>query len=182
VQLLPALGDALLYDRTAILRGEAWRFVTGHWVHYSWAHLWGNAAVIAVAGCWAERRGSSGVVRLLAFASLAIGGALWVFEPGILQFAGASGLAVALTVYAAARAWQDGGRSRWAGGVVLAGVAAKLLAESAGWQWRDASADGFVLVSMSHGAGAAVALLFAVVTGRRSAAGGDEADYGSAAL
>lgn len=167
VQALPGLGDALLFDRDAIRQGEVWRLVTANAVHYSWAHLWGNVAVLAVAGVWAESRAPRTFAGVLGLASLAVGGAVWTFEPGILQFAGASGVAVAVLVCAAACAWRDGGRRRWVALAVLAGVAAKLVAEFAGWHWRDTAAEGFAVVASSHAAGAAVGALLAVLFGMR---------------
>jgi len=48
--LVPTTHSALLYDRTAILRGEWWRLWTGHWVHFSFSHLAWNLAVLLGAG------------------------------------------------------------------------------------------------------------------------------------
>lgn len=159
VQALPGLGDALLFDRDAIRQGEVWRLVTANAVHYSWAHLWGNVAVLAVAGVWAESRAPRTLAGVLGLASLGVGGAVWTFEPGILQFAGASGVAVAVAAHAAGCAWRDGGRARWVAAAVLAGLVAKLIADCAGWHWRDTAADGFVVVATSHLAGALMGAL-----------------------
>lgn len=164
VQAIPGLGEGLLFDRDAIRQGEFWRVVTAHAVHYSWTHLWGNLAVLAVAGLWVEPRGSRALTGVLVAASVAVGGAVWMFEPGIVEFAGASGVTVAVIVYAAGCAWRDGGRARWVAFAVLLGVAAKLVAESNGWRWRDPTADGFVVVASSHMAGAVIGALSVVAS------------------
>ena len=46
VYLLPGVGEALVYDRSAILTGELWRLVTGHWVHFSASHLFYDVTVL----------------------------------------------------------------------------------------------------------------------------------------
>ena len=55
---LPALGligfssimIELQYDRTAILQGEIWRLITGHWTHFPGDHLLWCVLVFAVMG------------------------------------------------------------------------------------------------------------------------------------
>lgn len=173
VQAVPVLGDALLFDRDAIRQGEVWRLVTAHAVHYSWTHLGSNLAVLAVAGTWAESRGALALAGVLASASLVVGAAVWMFEPALRQFAGASGVAVAVVVCAAGCAWRDGGRARWVALAVMAGVAAKLVAESGGWHWRDTTADGFVVVATSHAAGAMAGAFSVLVRARRRRHGSD---------
>lgn len=161
---VPGIAEVFLFDRDAIRHGEFWRLVTAHAVHYSWTHLWSNVAVLAVAGLWVEPRGSRALAGVLVAASVAVGGAVWMFEPGIVEFAGASGVAVAVTVYAAGCACRDAGRARWVACAILLGVAAKLFAEGAGWHWRDTAEDGFVVVVTSHAAGAAVGALCVLVS------------------
>lgn len=164
LQAVPGIAEVFLFDREAIGQGELWRLVTAHAVHYSWTHLWGNVAVLAVAGLWVEPRGPRALTGVLVAASVAVGGAVWMFEPGIVEFAGASGVTVAVIVYAAGCAWRDGGRARWVGFAILLGVAAKLVAESHGWYWRDPTADGFVVVASSHTAGAVIGVLSVVAS------------------
>jgi rhomboid family GlyGly-CTERM serine protease len=52
--LVPAGQHWLLLDRTGVAQGELWRLWTGHWVHFSSAHLAWNVAVLLAAGTWLE--------------------------------------------------------------------------------------------------------------------------------
>lgn len=154
-QWIPAVADALIYDRIAVTRGEAWRIVTGHLVHYSTSHLLANLAVLIPAAWLVETRHRGDVGVLLATAAVAIGGMLFVAEPGILQFGGASGIALAFLVYVGLCGLHGSPRWRVVCSVLLVGVMAKFFAELAGWQWRDWHQDGFVPVVSSHVVGAA---------------------------
>jgi hypothetical protein len=53
--LMPSLGEALQYDRAAMLDGQWWRAVTGHMVHWSGEHLFWDVAMFVVLGWVLER-------------------------------------------------------------------------------------------------------------------------------
>jgi len=150
---MPGVAALLVYDRAAILHGEAWRIVTGHAVHFSTAHLLANASVVAAAGWWVESRTRQDLAGLIAGAAVVIGIALLVGEPGVHEFGGASGIALALTVFAGLRGFDEGGRIRHVGAAVITLVGAKLVAEFAGWHVHDWRSDGFVTITLSHAVG-----------------------------
>jgi len=154
-QWVPCVAQWLLYDRAAIVSGEWWRVATGHVVHFSPAHLVANVAVVAPAGWLVESRTRSDATILLAGGAAAIGVTLFLGEPALPEFGGASGIAFALLTYACLRGLHDGARSRALCAVVLALATAKLVAECVGWQVHDWQADGFVPITLSHVAGAA---------------------------
>jgi len=155
-QWMPGVAALLVYDRAAILHGEAWRVVSGHAVHFSMAHLLANAAVVMAAGWWVESRSRMDAAVLICGAALVIGIVLLVGEPGIHAFGGASGIALALAVFAGLRGFAEGGRMRAAGAAVVTLIGAKLVAEYGGWQVHDWRSAGFVTLASSHVIGAAL--------------------------
>ena len=100
--LLHAAGESVFfleYDRSALAAGELWRWVTGHWIHWSFDHfLWCLVAFTAL-GCICESISRKGFLATLALASLFIPAISWVFEPGMHTYRGLSGLASALYVF-----------------------------------------------------------------------------------
>jgi len=98
----PGSFNTLVYDRAQILRGQWWRLVTGHWVHFTGSHLFWNLAVLLPAGVWLERRNPCALRWTIIISPLAISLVLLVFEPSLSIYAGisgvASGILVALTV------------------------------------------------------------------------------------
>jgi rhomboid family GlyGly-CTERM serine protease len=154
--------ELLVYDRAAILQGQWWRLATGHWVHFSHAHLLCNVLVIAAAGSLIEMTRRGDFALLCALAILPAGPALLLAEPGLVQFGGASGVACALVVYAALSGLTTPGRWRVVCALLLGAVGLKLLVEwGAGWSLSAGVGQrDFVPVPLSHlvGAGAAFGL------------------------
>lgn len=155
-QWLPGAAELLSYDREAVARGELWRLVTGHLVHYSWGHLTNSVLVLLPAAWLIESRRGSDLLFLALSAAGCVGMALVLTEPDIAEYRGASAIGLALLVYAALGGLHGDRRWRRVCQVLLAAVIAKLLAETTGWQWRDWQAGaGFVPVASSHAVGAA---------------------------
>jgi rhomboid family GlyGly-CTERM serine protease len=160
-QWLPGTADLLVYDRAAVLAGELWRMVTAQLVHFSIAHLLNNLAVLVPAVWYVETRDRRDAGPLFIWAASAIGVALLVGEPRILQFGGASGISLAFIVYACMRGLQESARWRTVCMVLLAIVAAKFAADANGWLVHDWQADaGFVPVMLSHIVGVATGAVF----------------------
>jgi rhomboid family GlyGly-CTERM serine protease len=154
---LPGAADALVYDRSAVATGELWRLLTAHWVHFSGSHLLSNLAVLVATGWLIEARDRGDSLRLFAVAALSIGIVLFVAQPELRIFGGASGVAYAFVTYLALCGLRDAGRRRWLCAVLLAVAGAKLLAEQV-WGWNLVARDpdaGFVAVPLSHVAGIA---------------------------
>lgn len=155
-QWLPGAAEWAAYQREGVLQGELWRIVTGHFVHFSAAHLANNLVVLLPAAWLVETRHRADFAPLLLGSAISIGLAVLIGEPGIADYRGASGVALAFLVYACLSGLQERGRWRDVCIAVLAIVVAKCVAEGAGWQLREWQAnEGFVPLAVSHFAGAA---------------------------
>jgi rhomboid family GlyGly-CTERM serine protease len=88
------------YDRTAILRGEVWRLVTGHLTHWSPDHLLWDVVAFVTLGFVCERRHAFYGTVLLASA-LSVSLVLWIVCPEVTAYRGLSAVASALWFWAA---------------------------------------------------------------------------------
>jgi rhomboid family GlyGly-CTERM serine protease len=177
---LPGAAGVLIYDRTAVATGELWRLLTAHWVHFSGGHLLSNLAVLVATGWLIEARDRGDSLRLFAVAALSIGIVLFVAQPELRIFGGASGVAYAFVTYLALCGLRDTGRWRWLCAALLAVAGAKLLAEQVwGWSLVASGPDAaFVTVPLSHAAGIAAGTglwLWRLVPGHRLPRGADSA-------
>ena len=85
--------QALEYRRTAVLRGELWRLVTGEVVHLGWVHLARDLAGLFL--IWAlvgDSLDDCSWLWVLGTSGLAVGLGLLVFSPEIYWYVGISGV------------------------------------------------------------------------------------------
>ncbi len=85
--------EALKYDRLAILDGEYWRLITGHFAHLSNSHLLLNLAGLVLSWLLVGRNYSSSewlVVLLLSIVAISSG--FWFLEENLLWYVGLSGV------------------------------------------------------------------------------------------
>src|SRR5688572_1284240 len=76
---------ALWYSRTGLLTGEVWRLMTGHLVHFSFAHLAGNLLAFAALAMLIElQQGGRLLGMLLLFLSVLASVAMLLFAPELL--------------------------------------------------------------------------------------------------
>ncbi|MGM3275770.1 rhombosortase [Ralstonia sp. 24A2] len=146
--------DALRYDRAAILNGEVWRLVSGHFVHLTWVHCLLNVGgLVALA---AILPASLCVWRCCVVLATLIGLILFAALPGLQFYAGFSGINYGLAVLALLP------RAR---GEAIAAVVLAALVGRAVWQWfggvnMDAVAWlGAPPLAAAHLAGLAVGVL-----------------------
>lgn len=158
---VPGAADFLIYDRPALVRGELWRLLTAHLVHYSAAHLLSNLLVLVFAAWLLETRYRSAWLPVVALSGIAIGIGVFVFEPDIVRYAGASGVSFALLISVVLRGLAENPRWRLVCTIVLGIICLKLAAEILfGWQLVDWKQEaGFVTVTLSHAIGAGTGLL-----------------------
>ena len=96
VWLLPDAGAGLAYDRHAIAAGELWRLLTGHFVHWSPAHLAWDVGTFLVLGAACEARSRQRFLACLAGSAIAIPAVVWFWLPELQRCAGLSGIDSAL--------------------------------------------------------------------------------------
>jgi len=156
----PGATDLFIYDRAALARGEWWRLLTGHLTHFSGTHLLNNLVVLAPAAWLVETRCRSDAATLFVLAALGISIALWINDPRLVQFAGASGIAIAFLVYAVLRGLHERGPWRVVCAILLLITGTKLVAEGClEWRFSDwQTTSGFVPVWLSHVIGASSGL------------------------
>jgi rhomboid family GlyGly-CTERM serine protease len=163
----PTLTSLLQFDRAAIARGELWRLVTGHWAHWSFSHLaWDLAAFVAL-GVACVRRRPQATAWTLAIGSLAIGAAVWFWQPQLSTYRGMSGLDAALFALLAVDLLMGTTLHavRAACAAVLLCFLAKLDFELMSGRsfFVDSAAADFVPVPLAHAVGAAVGGVAALV-------------------
>jgi rhomboid family GlyGly-CTERM serine protease len=110
------------YERAAVLHGEIWRLVTGHFVHLGWSHTLLNLAGLVLVWmlCASGLRGWRGAGALLASIATIDAGFL-LLEPQLQWYVGFSGVLhglFAAGVVAAVRARESGA---WILAALLAG-------------------------------------------------------------
>ncbi len=85
--------ELLRYDRAAIAAGEAWRLLSGHFVHLGVPHLLMNAAGLGLV--WFLYGREFGAVRWIWIVILTVAGissGFWVLDPQLNWYVGLSGL------------------------------------------------------------------------------------------
>lgn len=157
------------------IAGEPWRAWTAAFVHLSPRHLGANLAATALLAVIGWRLGLPARAALawcLAWPLTHAG--LWAM-PALRHYGGLSGvLHAAVAIVGVSLAWRGPGRWRWAGALLLAGLAAKVLLET---PWRAAVQVSphwdIPIAPIAHLTGAVAGALCAVVVdawaGRRDA-------------
>ena len=157
---LPGLSAVLIYDRSAILAGELWRLITGHWVHFSASHLLCDVVVLGVSGWLIEARGYRFFPALCGVAALSISLAMLAALPDLAQYGGLSGVAMASTVYLALHGRREASPWRWICVGILALGIGKLSYDviGGGFSLMELGDETVFNVPMSHFVGAAAGL------------------------
>jgi rhomboid family GlyGly-CTERM serine protease len=147
--LLPGGFEHLAWDRQAIASGEAWRVLTGQFVHLGPTHAFLNlAGLAAVAWLFRDDFTGAGWAGALGASLAGVAVGLQWLSPGVEWYAGLSGAVHGLFA-AGAVAWIRGGRQAgWIAALVLAGklVAEGLLGPSDASTWL----TGGPVLAVSH--------------------------------
>jgi len=94
-----ALSSLFVYDREAIFRGELWRLITSHFVHFGDMHLIYNLIVFGIAG-WIIEYKQYRYFKLLCFVmACSISTTLIFFKPNMIYYGGLSGIACGSIIY-----------------------------------------------------------------------------------
>jgi rhomboid family GlyGly-CTERM serine protease len=166
VFLFQGFADLLVYDRTAIASGQAWRLVTGNLVHFSNQHFFYNGLTFLVMGCLVERRRYPQLALLCISSASLIGLALYFLAPAISVYGGLSGVDCALVIYLGLNG--IGKRERWpflyAGILSLTLLKISLEYAWGGYLFVDAPEHGFVPVPLAHVVGSVTAVAVCALT------------------
>jgi rhomboid family GlyGly-CTERM serine protease len=107
------VADGLAWEHTEILHGELWRLWSGHLVHFSFSHAGADALVLVAMGVVTEPlTGSRRFALVLGGGAVLISLGLLALAPGLVEYRGASGLAVLAAVLGGVLAWQRYPESR----------------------------------------------------------------------
>jgi len=93
------LASLFVYDRMAILRGELWRLVTSHLVHFNDIHLIYNLIAFCVIGWIIESKGYRYFKLLSLLMACSISVVMIVIKPGMSYFGGLSGIVCGAITY-----------------------------------------------------------------------------------
>ncbi len=166
-KVFPDISAQMIYSRSAIARGEIWRLLSCHFVHYNNAHLIYNLLAFGVAGVIIERKGYPGTLALLLVSAFSISAALFLFQPKIAVYAGLSGLACSYVVYLALFGLMASGPWRTLCLLVMILIFGKILMEfTSGGSLLPYWSEGSIkIVPLSHliGALTAVFVFIAVI-------------------
>ena len=145
-----SLGGFAQYDRAAILRGELWRLVTGHFSHWSASHLGYDLFAFVILGAICERRERRLFAAMVVATALTVSLFLLAFRPDVETYRGLSAIDSALWMGAVF----DVGERRLLLAVALASLfLAKVMIES-----RSGAlfVDGMTVLPVVHLLGAGV--------------------------
>jgi rhomboid family GlyGly-CTERM serine protease len=146
---------ALRFDRDAVADGEAWRLLTGHFVHLGAQHLLADGAgLVLLWALFARSLPPREWAWVLGASLVAVDAGLWWLTPGIAWFAGISGLLHG--------AWAAGAAAGTARREPVAVVLLLVLVAKLAWEDLHGTSlvtEGFPVVTTSHLHGAAGALL-----------------------
>jgi rhomboid family GlyGly-CTERM serine protease len=84
--------ELLVLDRQAIVDGELWRLITGHWVHSDGEHLAWNVAGLLVLGWLFEPLLRTRLLAVLLAGTVGVDLAVWYALPDLERYCGLSGL------------------------------------------------------------------------------------------
>ena len=123
----PAVGSALIYERAPILHGQVWRAWTGHMVHFGLSHFFWDLAIFLPVGCWLEILWPAKTRWFYLASPWIISATMLAFDPGLLRYAGISGVATgALVLLAGLHLRQRKSEPAWFWIAVLALVGVKI--------------------------------------------------------
>lgn len=152
IQCLPAVGEALQWQRSAALPASVATTLTGHFTHWSWDHfLWDIAAFIGL-GFAAIRIVPGRLMACLLLSAIAIPIEIALFQPQFETYRGLSGIDSALFGLLIAGLWHRGGNPRLLASLGLLGFLGKSLFEltTGDTLFVERTANDFVPVGSAH--------------------------------
>lgn len=151
------LASWLQYDRVAVDGGQLWRLLTCQFTHWSWDHLFWDAAALVFLGWVLEREERRSLLVCLGLSAVLIPAVVHFGLPELATYRGLSGIDSALFVLLAVtllrKCYADGDRLwTWACVAMLVGFTAKIGFEliSGGTLFVDSEAAQMLPVPLVH--------------------------------
>ncbi|MCC6220584.1 MAG: rhombosortase, partial [Deltaproteobacteria bacterium] len=126
----PETALVFIYSRDAALKGEAWRLLSSHLVHFSNSHLVCNLLAFGAIGAIMEARSHWRFLALSLLSATSIGTALIIFEPTMSYYGGLSGVICSLIFYITLCETQESGSTKTMAKVFLAVLSVKIAFET----------------------------------------------------
>jgi rhomboid family GlyGly-CTERM serine protease len=98
VMPLDSLATWLEYDRAAVDGGQLWRLLTCQLTHWSWDHLFWDAAALLLLGWVLEREDRRSMLVCLSLSAVLIPALVHFGQPGLATYRGLSGIDSAVFV------------------------------------------------------------------------------------
>ena len=98
IQAVPALGPIFEYNRGAILNGEFWRLITGHFPHVTFEQFFWDVLLFAAAAGWCEINYRKVFYWVTGCSIVATSLGILLFEPQMFLYRGLSGINYALFI------------------------------------------------------------------------------------
>ncbi|MBN2039337.1 MAG: rhombosortase [Spirochaetes bacterium] len=180
LQCFPDSGAFLEYSRPVIESGEVWRIFTGHFVHWSWNHVFWDVMTFFVTGIIVYKSRALSFWLLIFVTCIAVSAGLLFLHPDLKAYRGISGIDLAFFSYAALfliRCFYRKDRILSITGMIaFAAMIVKIIYETATGSAVFVNTSGYRLIPLSHAIGAAAGFavwLFidAGIAGDRAGAG-----------
>jgi len=97
--------DHLLLDKAAVLNGQVWRFITGHFVHCTFEHLFWDVVALAIIGSVIELNNPKHLMPSFLISCFAVSTWLFLGEPSLSTYCGLSGALNGMLVLAVVMQW-----------------------------------------------------------------------------
>jgi rhomboid family GlyGly-CTERM serine protease len=152
IHLLPVeIAAALQFDRAAIVQGQSWRLITGHFTHFGTNHLAWDVTVFLALGVVSELTARWRTALALLASSISVSVAVLLWQPQFAIYRGLSGLDCALFgLFTAPLFRRHDAIARLLGAAASLGILAKCAFELSSGHPLFASGVGYSPVPLAH--------------------------------
>lgn len=152
IQCLPAVGEALQWQRSAKLPASLISALTGHLTHWSWDHLMWDLAAFVGLGLASIRVIPGRLTACLLVSAIIIPLEIALFQPAFETYRGLSGIDSALFGLLTAGLWKQGKQGKLLASAGMIGFFGKSLFEfsTGDTLFVDRATGDFIPVSSAH--------------------------------
>jgi len=117
----------LIFDRKAVLQGEVWRLVTGHWVHSDAEHALWDIAALGILSVILDKLSRVLLIISLTLGTFGVDIWIWYINESLAYYCGLSGILNTVFISVIFSLWEKTENSiLW---IVFTGAVAKVLLE-----------------------------------------------------